>query len=96
VLAGKQHCATAPGTLWSRVSSGPAAAALPATRSPCGLVLFLQRSRSVGAVRPEAERLLVCSCGEFKQLQRMDMDMSPQHSSKRSDLETVCWCPWAK
>lgn len=49
--------------------------------------MYLQISKSVDALRPEAERLLVCSCDEYKQLQRMSMDISLQHLSECA----VCW-----
>lgn len=87
VLLGKQYCTTAPGTLWSSVSSGPAEAALPSTFNTCRLVMFLQMSKSVGALRPEAKRLLVRSCDEYKQLQWMYTDISLQHLSKRAVIQ---------
>lgn len=37
-------------------------------------------SKNVDALRPEAKRLLVCSSDEYKQLQKMPMDISLQRS----------------
>lgn len=79
--------ASMPGVLCNRVSSSPARAALPSRCSMSRVVMFLQISESVDALRPEAMRLLVCSCDEYKHLQKMPTDISLQSSSEC----TVSW-----
>lgn len=46
------------------------------------VVMFLQISKSVDALRPEAKTLLVCSCDEYKHLQKMPTEVSLQLSSE--------------
>lgn len=47
-------------------------------------------SKSVGALRPKLKKLLFCSCDENKQLQRMYMGISLQHSSKCTVMQELC------
>lgn len=84
VLLGKQHYTTI--HAWDAVEQ---CIFQPSQSCPSLQVRisYVSANKSVDALRPEARRLLVCSCEEYKQLQRISMDISLQHSSEC----TACW-----
>lgn len=81
VSLGKQHYTTI--HAWGAVEQQPE---LPFPPHVAHATRYVPANKTVDALRPEAKRLLICSCDECKQLQKMPMGISLQHSSECSVL----------